>query len=306
MPRSQWDSRINDLRLDNRSGAAEIAVHALDLLIDAVGDSLPAGAISYKRWLLQISRQVMSAQPSMGVLFRLVNDMLWACDAAASSTEMRQMALDYLQDYRMRSGASLLHLRDHALAALGRHTTLMTFSRSSTVFQVLSGMAQKHRLHVYCGEGRPMLEGQTLASELGWAGITVTMGVDMALFGWLDQVELLLLGADSIGQAGIINKLGTAPLAKMAFERDIPCYVFCSSEKLLPNDYMVGQTLQSGQPDEIMPSGNRNVTVSNVYFDLTPLEYVTSVITEEGVHSIDQLRDRLAQLKTYPGLRGGV
>jgi len=306
MPRSQWDSQINDLRLDNRSGAAEIALRALDLLVDAVGDSMPAGAISYRRWLMEIGRQVMSAQPAMGVLFRLVNDMLWACDVAVSSTEMRQMALDYLQDYRMLSGAALSELTDHAVAFLSGYGTLLTYSRSSTVGQVLSGLAQKRRLHVYCSEGRPMLEGQTLASELGWAGITVTMGVDMALFGWLDKTDVLLLGADSVSRAGIVNKLGTAPLAQMAFERSIPCIAVCSSDKLLPNDYIIGQTLHAGDPDEIMPPGNNNVTVSNVYYDVTPLDYITHVITNEGVYATDEMSDRLALLKTYPGLRGGA
>ena len=151
-----------------------------------------------------------------------------------------------------------------------------------------------------------MLEGQTLASELGWAGITVTMGVDIALFGWLDKTDALLIGADSVSRAGIVNKLGTAPLAQTAFEHSIPCIAVCSSDKLLPNDYIVGQTLHAGDPDEIMPPGNNNVTVSNVYYDITSLDYITHVITNEGVYATDELSDRLAMLKTYPGLRGGA
>ena len=100
MPRTRWETGLEELRRDNRSGAQELAAQAAHLLIDTIGDSEPAGAISYRQWLVRISRQLIGAQPSMGILFRLVNDMLWAADGTTASTEMRQAALDYLQQYQ--------------------------------------------------------------------------------------------------------------------------------------------------------------------------------------------------------------
>jgi translation initiation factor eIF-2B subunit delta len=305
MAKERWQTRMEELRRDNRSGAAEIATSALDLLIDAVGDSLPSGAISYRRWLLQLGRQLVAAQPSMAVLFRLVNDMLWACHEAVGAPEIRQRALDFLQAHRADSAAAAESLAANAVDHLQRHEAIITYSRSSTVARILVALAERRRsLRVICGEGRPMLEGQTLASELAWAGIQVRLGVDMALFGWLPEATVFLIGADSLMAAGLVNKLGTAPLARAAYALEIPIIVVCTMDKLLPNDYVVTHSLRNGDPDEIMPVSSDNITVLNPYFDVTPLDLLTAVITEKGVLWEPELTDALSRIKTYPGLRG--
>ena len=52
MPRTSWQTRIDELRQDNRSGSAEIAYHALELMIETIGDSTPSGPMTYRQWLL--------------------------------------------------------------------------------------------------------------------------------------------------------------------------------------------------------------------------------------------------------------
>jgi len=41
------------------------------------------------------------------------------------------------------------------------------------------------------------------------------------------------------------------------------------------------------------------VTVLNLYFDVTPLEYVSGVVTEKGVLSRGQLEDILGRLRVH-------
>ena len=149
-----------------------------------------------------------------------------------------------------------------------------------------------------------MLEGQTLANELGWAGLDVTMGVDMALFGWLSDTRALLVGADSVSVSGLVNKIGTTQLALAAQRLGIPCIAVCTSHKMLPSDYMIAQSLRAGDPEEIMPVSNENITVRNAYFDVTPLDLFATIITEEGPLGQAELFERLDAVRTYPGLRG--
>ena len=305
MARTHWDREIEQLRRDNRSGAEEVATRALELLIDAVGESEPGGGPSYSRWLVQISRQMVAAQPSMGVLYRMVNDMLWACQGATRGEQMREDALTFLQRYRARAVAAVEALAECACAYLAQYPVIMTYSRSSTVVHVLTAMAESEMtMRVLCSEGRPMLEGQTLASELGWAGLDVTLGTDMALFGWLPETRALLLGADSVSRSGLVNKIGSAELVRAAFERDIPRVVVCTSQKFLPNEYVFGQTMRAGDPEEIMPVSSANVTVRNTYFDTTPLQLISVVITEKGPLIGEPLLEELSRIQTYPGLRG--
>ena len=279
------------------------------MLIDAVGDSVPGTAGAYRATLVRLSRQLMAAQPAMAPLFRLVNDMLWEVGDAPSGGAMRLGALTYLQEYQARHEAALEALAQRAAEFLAPHarpgSAIMTYSRSSTVSRVLQVLRVGNRdLRVYCSEGRPVLEGQALASELAWADVEVTLGVDMALFGWLNEVQALVVGADSLSAAGLVNKIGTAPLMRAAAEHELPRIVLCTGDKLLPGDYMLQQGLRSGDPEEIMPIASRRLTVRNVYFDVTPLELVSTVITERGPLERATLLAELAALRTYPGLMG--
>lgn len=305
MARTEWQKSIEELRRDNRSGSMEIEARALDLLVDAIGDSVPRGAASYRQWLLRISREVVSAQPSMAVLFRLVDDMLWACHDAGPAEQTRLGALGFLQEHQARKQAALDAVIAAAAEHLASYRTIMTYSRSSTVSSALVAMAGSGcRVRVFCSEGRPMFEGQTLASELAWAGAEVTLGIDMALFGWLPEVNALVLGADSVSVSGVVNKIGTAELVRAAAELEIPRIVLCTTSKFLPNDYFLDRSMRSGDPEEIMPVSGENLTVRNVYFDITPLGLISTVISEGGALDHARLTEELSQIRIYPGLRG--
>lgn len=305
MPRVNWTVELDNLRRDSRSGSEEITARAIDLLIDTIGDAFPTGATAYSRWLLRLGRDLVAAQPSMGSVFRLANDLLWACDGIQDAGQMRESALAFLQDYSFKAGAALEMLSRHGVQVLKDVGVVLTYSRSSTMLSVFSALAKSGSdVRVLCSEARPMLEGQTLASELGWAGIQVTLGVDMALFGWLEDADALVVGADSVSSEGIVNKIGTAALMSAAYDREIPRIVLCTTHKFLPRDCTLRDRLRGGDPKEIMPPSNDKVEVSNIYFDATPLDLVSRVITEKGPLDRNGLDEELARVRTYKGLRG--
>lgn len=304
MPANRWRQGIDKMIADRRASYDEIVNRAVALLIDAIGDSVPSDATSYRNRLLRLSRDLIGARPSSAHLFRLVNGMLWATDGA-SAEGMRERALTYLQDYRVNLAITLEDLAETAAKILSGYPSIMTFSRSTTVGRALTRMAEQGMARpVYCSEGRPNYEGQTLASELSWAGMRVTLGVDMALFGWLPKVRALAIGADSISTQGMVSKLGTAPLTRAARELEIPVYVLCTSDKFMPAEYYSGRDLGSGPQEEIMPASSDRLTVSNVYFDITPLDQITGVVTEQGRLQGDELMTALRQVRIFPGLRG--
>jgi len=46
------------------------------------------------------------------------------------------------------------------------------------------------------------------------------------------------------------------------------------------------------------------LTVSNAQLDITPIESMTAVISEGGALAGPELRQALAEIHIYPGLRG--
>lgn len=47
-----------------------------------------------------------------------------------------------------------------------------------------------------------------------------------------------------------------------------------------------------------------NIEIRNAYFEVTPLEAFSLVITETGAHNIAKVRSDLAALRIHPGLQG--
>jgi ribose 1,5-bisphosphate isomerase len=116
--------------------------------------------------------------------------------------------------------------------------------------------------------------------------------VDNAARRYLDQVDHVLVGADSIAADGsVINKVGTSGLAVNARERGVPIMVAAQTLKLHP-DTMTGHTVEIEMRDEreVLSldeeeeiDGDRDgLTVENPAFDVTPPRYVDAIVTERG------------------------
>ena len=132
-----------------------------------------------------------------------------------------------------------------------------------------------------------------MAASLGMAGIVASVIADAAIYHMLPEVQLVLVGADAASPRGIFNKTGTSLLALAARELGVPVYALCSSEKFLPPSYHPPkETLKD--PRELLERDLPHVTVANYHFDVTPLDYFSGIVTEEGILTPAELRQRFA------------
>ncbi|MHB1295584.1 MAG: eIF2B alpha/beta/delta subunit family protein [Anaerolineae bacterium] len=292
---------------DHISGAAEIEARAPLLLRQAIeepGLGAPAG---HDRRLVELARALAAAQPAMAGLFRLANDLLWACEDARGDSARQRRALQFLTAWEEHSATADARLVQAGVDYLAGYPALLTHSRSSTVVAVLQGMAQAGmRPRVYCGESRPLCEGHALARELAGVGLKVILGTDMALFNWLPEVDALVLGADSLSPAGLVNKVGTCALTRIAADLGKPCIVLTRTTKFLPGERVLDHTAWNGPPNEVAPpDALAGAEVRNVVFDRTPLALLSMVICEEGPLDASALKGRLAGLRQHPALARG-
>jgi ribose 1,5-bisphosphate isomerase len=137
-------------------------------------------------------------------------------------------------------------------------------------------------------ETRPRKQGLITAEQLRELDVPVTLIVDNAAHRYLDDVDHVLVGADSIAADGsVINKIGTAGLAVSARERGVPVTVAAQTLKLHPQT-LTGHTVEIEYRDEseVIAESERerigDVEVHNPAFDVTPARHIDAIVTERG------------------------
>jgi len=283
-------SLVDEIRSDRASGAAKQTLRAARLLGECsqyAPDDLP-----------EIAAALIAAQPATGSVYNLVKLALRSPDVAVACQE-------FLESME-RSAARVAEI---TAALVSDGATVMTHSFSSTILTALREASHGgKRFSVICPESRPICEGIAMAASLGMSGIAASLIADSAIHRMLSEARLVLVGADAVSPRGIFNKTGTALLALSARELGVPVYVLCSSCKFLPRFYEPPpETLKD--PRELLEHDVPHVTVVNYHFDMTPLDYVSGIVTEAGVLTPAELRKMLLLepgARTEPALPGPV
>jgi len=146
---------------------------------------------------------------------------------------------------------------------------------------------------VWVDETRPYLQGARLTTwELAQAGVPHALLPDVAAGHLMarGEVDVVLVGADRVAANGdTANKVGTYPLAVLAARHGIPFYV-CAPTSSVDLSTADGSAIEieERKADEVLefrgvriaPPGTE---VRNPAFDVTPIELITGIVTEEGV-----------------------
>ena len=158
---------------------------------------------------------------------------------------------------------------------------------TSVVNGLIYSKKKKKKFEVYNTETRPLYQGRKTARELKKAGIKVTMFVDSAAMIALTKsqktkkVNKVFLGADALLKNGIINKVGSAMFAKIAYENKIPVYIISDSWKFSSKNIK----LEERDFHEVwkkLPK-NSKIKIRNPAFEFVPKKYITKIVSEFGV-----------------------
>jgi methylthioribose-1-phosphate isomerase len=146
---------------------------------------------------------------------------------------------------------------------------------------------------VWVPETRPVLQGARLTAwELGRLGIAHRLVADVAAASLMasGDVDCVIVGADRIAANGdVVNKVGTYGLAVLADHHGIPFYVAAPRSTFDPaSPDGASIPIEQRPADEVtVIAGHRiapnNTEVENRAFDVTPAQFVTAYVTEEGV-----------------------
>ncbi len=284
---------------DNISGAVELTRKGAEVLALLSEETTAQETSQLLSELLSVGRRLIQAQPCMAPLFNLVNTVLSSVDPAGDAIEARKNAKAAAQAFAAALGTRGEKIGLEALSLVSDGSTVLTHSRSSTALGTfLLARAKGCSFQVVCTESRPMEEGQELASELAQEGIETTLIIDCAVPHLMSQVDVVTVGADSISRPGLVNKMGTYGVALAASAHEVPFYTLCGTEKFLPQDYPYLE-IQQKDPRQVWDDYPEGVRVVNQYFDVTPLEYVSGVVTEKGILLRPQVDEMLSRVEVH-------
>lgn len=300
---------ITALAADKRSGAAQIAARAADIMLRRAANNQTLSPEAFREEVLEIGWSLIQAQSTMAALINLVNTVLWQLEKYETAPELRQAVIEATDQFKRQLKDHAMRVAEGALPLIVDGTTVVTLSQSSTVqHALLHALRAGRRFRVICAESRPAYEGRETATKLASHGLSVTLGVDTSVVGAVANADqfrgdsfVVLVGADMLTTKGLVNKTGTLALALAAKHSGVPMYTLCSSEKFLPPGYPMPPQRERAN-DSIWTEAPTNIELWNRYYDFTPLHQIAGIVTEQGVLPAAAIEAWLAITKLHPAL----
>jgi len=168
--------------------------------------------------------------------------------------------------------------------------SLATVDYGTALGVIRAAWEQGKRIRVIATETRPKLQGARItAYELKRDGIPVQLITDN-MVGYVmfrGMVDKVVVGADRIVRDAVINKIGTYTIAVLAREHKIPFYVAAPTSTFDLAHTFRDVVIEERDPTEVTHIGHQRIApigveALNPAFDITPLNYVSAIISEMG------------------------
>ena len=171
-------------------------------------------------------------------------------------------------------------INKNCLKLIKNKKIVFTHCHSTNVVNALIYSYKKGKKYeVYNTETRPLFQGRKTAEELRKVGIKVTMFIDSALGVALKDADIVFLGADALLKNGIINKIGSGLISKIAKQEKIPVYIIADSWKFTKKKILIEQR----NLNEVWDKAPKNIKIKNPAFEFVDKKYIYGIVTELGV-----------------------
>jgi len=281
-------------------GAHNVAIAAIEAIEKIPNES---SAATKKELLEELSqaKHILFTSRETEPLMR--NSVRWIISQVEQSKETKIRQLNCVISSASQQFLKNLQESKEKIAEMGSkrirdNSVILTHCHSSTVTYLLEKAAQDGKsFEIICTETRPIFQGRRTAKEMLDIGVKTTFIVDSAARFFMNQVDLVIVGADAITSEGnVVNKIGTSTIALIATEARAPFYVATELLKFDPatmyGDY---EKIEERAPDEVWENAPPKLVVRNPAFEVTRRDFIHGIICEEGIispHSITEAMHR--------------
>ena len=229
---------------------------------------------------------LLNTRPTAVSLFNAINYVMGY--SGKSDEEKRRDAIRRAEEFIRWVDTAKKRIGEIGAKRIKDGYVIMTHCNSSAALSVIkTAFRQGKKIEVIATESRPRYQGHLTVKELNEEGIPVTLIVDSAVRYFMNDVDCVIVGADTITVNGaLINKIGTSQIALSAKEARVPFMVAAETYKFSPKT-LFGElvVIEERDPSEVAPKeilSLKNVKVRNPAFDVTPRDYIDLIITEIG------------------------
>ncbi len=297
-------SLIDEIKNDKVHGASELARQAAKVLKVAAGQSQADSAEAFLLEQRGVGERLMSVRPAMAPIFNIVSSLLNKVAGKAEGMgldSVRRLTVSKADEAIGDSLRAIAQIAQYGSELIADGDKIITHSYSSTVVAMLEAAFAKYRgievITTRSGRGRT---GETIARDLGRCGLPVTFIDDADVGLYLSTVDKAVVGADRVCADGkVVNGVGTYQLALAVKRAGIPFYVLGETLKFDPRLRSDEVDLEEKEPSEVVEPGRLppQARVKNPRFDITPLELVSGIVTENGLLAPEEVITYMSQLK---------
>ncbi len=260
----------------------------------AIGATAAYGMVIGKETPNETSEILKKTRPTAHDLFYAIDYML---DHIRKKNNVKKAADDYANMIIQQCKS----IGIHGNKIIKDNSTILTHCNAGALATIDWGTAlapfrvahnEGKKIFVLADETRPRLQGLLTSWELSQENIPHAVIADNAAGYFMKKgdIDLVITGADRIAKNGdVANKIGTYEKAVLAKENNIPFYI-AAPTSTFDNTISSGEEIIIEQRDssELIKANNKQIMpletpVKNPAFDVTPHEYITGYITENGI-----------------------
>lgn len=268
------EAKLKKISLDKTSGSNQILIEILEASIDYF-NSAGASFIYFQSELAKYTETFGSFISFQNFYKSLIKEV--DPEDLNSITYWLKNYLQRIQSFPLKAAVYLNELLPSDKKIVVK---IFTLSHSLSIANVLGQLSKSRKIEVFQAESRPVLEGHVQAQELAEMGLKVKVIVDAFIAKTIQDVDIVLLGADGIYSKGFVNKSGSLTAALAAQEYEKALVVIADKTKIkvgLPEEERPKPT------EEISSDLDDRIEAVNYYFELVPHKYVTNYILDSGV-----------------------
>jgi ribose 1,5-bisphosphate isomerase len=270
-------------------GAGRIAREAAEAIRNHATEIRAGDLRSFQREMDAAAQILIATRPTAVSLPNAVHLVMSGLERAVTLEEARNGIINRAEQFIHSSRHAVENIAQYGARHIRDGDTLLTHCNSEAA---LGCIIEAHRsgkeIEVFATEVRPRNQGYITIRTLNDAGIKTNFIVDSAVRSFINEVDLVIVGADAVTVNGaVVNKIGTSQVAHTAHEARVNVLVAAETYKFAPRT-IIGEliTIEERAGNEILPDeiarALPQVTVRNPAFDVTPAEYIDLIVTEAG------------------------